>query len=126
VDVDEELEEERATGMGEGRGMLEEVRVGLPGSSSSDMTLAQCDILAELEGWAEGLQEGWETQVRLELELEKMKKWKSALEDVYARLEQLSSSEVEDALLKGIGYDVTDALVLIVRIRFRLSTDNFH
>ncbi|KAF5345810.1 hypothetical protein D9756_010879 [Leucocoprinus leucothites] len=74
--------------------------------------LDQWDILSGLEDWADGLQDGWEAQVRLEYELERVKEWADAVGCIDDDTMEMSPSQVEETLQRGFDLEVTDALVL--------------
>ncbi|KAJ3572784.1 hypothetical protein NP233_g2850 [Leucocoprinus birnbaumii] len=82
---------------------------------SRETHLTQWDILSELEGWSDELKDGWETQVRLEAELEKVKIWAGALDGIIDDTNEMSTTQIEDTLERGLNLGVTDALSLIVR-----------
>lgn len=98
---------------------IQEIRLEIPTTGNtlgSRFCMTPWEIVMELEGWAQDLQDGWEKQVKLEQELKKVKDWTAVLQGALDDRSEVSAGRIEKTLLALEKHEMTDALVLHVSV----------
>lgn len=98
-----------------GRQQIQEVRLEVPqrhDKATRPFCMTPWEIVMQLEGWAQDLQEGWEKQVKLESELKIVRSWAKIMQTALDKPSDFSASKLEETLLAIEKHDVTEVLVL--------------